>query len=77
MLFNFNILLSNAYIMISVNSVFMIKDISISLKYLYSALLLRFIFKEVKKKIIQNSSVLFCNSVSFNSFTCFRTEVKV
>ncbi len=52
MLFNFNILLFNAYIIVSVNSVFMIKDMSISLKYLYSAMLLRSISKEVEKKII-------------------------
>ncbi len=52
MLFSFNILLFNAYIIISVNSVSVIEDININLKYLYSAILLRFIFKEVEKKII-------------------------
>ncbi len=52
MLFNFNVLLFNVYIIISVNSVSVIKDINISLKYLYSAMLLRFIFKEVEKKIV-------------------------
>jgi len=77
MLFNFNILLFNVYIIISVNSIFMIKDININLKYLYFAILLRFIFKEIKKKIIQSSSVLFYNSVSFSSFIYFRMKVKV
>jgi len=52
MLFNSNILLSNAHIMISVSLIFVIKDINISLKYLYSAILLRFISEEVKKKIV-------------------------
>jgi len=52
MLFSLNILLFNAYIIISVNSVSVIEDININLKYLYSAILLRFIFKEVEKKII-------------------------
>ncbi len=52
MLFNFNILLFNAHIIISISSVSMIRDININLKYLYSAILLRFISEEVKKKII-------------------------
>ncbi len=52
MLFNFNILLFNVYIIISVNLISVIKDINIDSEYLYSAMLLRFIFKEVKKKII-------------------------
>jgi len=52
MSFNFNILLSNVYIIISVNSVSVIEDINISLKYLYSAMLLRFISEDVKKKIV-------------------------
>jgi len=77
MLFNFNILLSNAHIIISVSSVSVIKDINISSKYLYSAILLRFISEEIKKKIVQSSSVLFCNSVSFSSFIYFKMKVKV
>jgi len=52
MLFNSNVLLFNVYIIISVNSVSMIKDINISSEYLYSAMLLRFISEEVEKKII-------------------------
>ncbi len=52
MLFNFNTLLFNIHIIISVNSISVIKDINISLKYLYSAMLLRSVSKEVKKKII-------------------------
>ncbi len=52
MLFNFNVLLSNVYIIISVNSVSIIKDINISLKYLYSAMLLRFISKKIEKEIV-------------------------
>jgi len=52
MLFNSDILLPNAHIMISVSSVSVIKDINISSEYLYSAMLLRFIFKEVEKKIV-------------------------
>jgi len=63
--------------MISVNLIFVIKDINISLKYLYSAMLLRFISEEIKKKIIQNSSVLFYNSVSFSSFIYFKMKVKI
>ncbi len=52
MLFSSDVLLSDAYIIISISSVSVIEDINISLKYLYSAMLLRFIFKEVKKKIV-------------------------
>ncbi len=52
MLFNFNVLLFNVYIMISVNLISMIKDINISSEYLYSAMLLRFISEEIKKKIV-------------------------
>jgi len=52
MLFNFNVLLSNVYIIISVNLISVIKDINIDLKYLYSAMLLR----SISKKIIQNYS---------------------
>jgi len=52
MLFNFNILLSNAYIIISVNLISIIKDINVSLKYLYFIMLLRFISKKIKKKIV-------------------------
>ncbi len=52
MLFNFNILLFNTHIIISVNSVSVIKDINISSKYLYSAILSRFISEEVEKKIV-------------------------
>ncbi len=52
MSFNFNILLSNVYIIISVSSISIIKDINISSKYLYSAMLLRFISEEVEKKIV-------------------------
>ncbi len=63
--------------MISVNLIFIIKDISTDLKYLYSAILLRSISKKIKKKIIQSNSVLFCSSVSFSSSIYFRTEVKV
>jgi len=77
MLFSFNVLLFNAYIIISVNSVSIIENINIDLKYLYSAMLLRFIFKEVKKKIIQNNFILFCSSVSFSFFIYFRMRVKV
>ncbi len=77
MLFNSNVLLSNVYIMISVSSASVIKDINISSKYLYSAMLLRFISEEVEKKIVQSNSVLFCSSVSFSFSVCFRTEVKV
>ncbi len=77
MLFNSNVLLSNVYIMISVSSASVIKDINISSEYLYSAMLLRFISEEVEKKIVQSNSVLFCSSVSFSFSVCFRTEVKV
>jgi len=77
MLFNSNVLLFNVYIMISVSSASVIKDINISSKYLYSAMLLRFISEEVEKKIVQSNSVLFCSSVSFSFSVCFRTEVKV
>ncbi len=76
-LFNFNVLLSDAHIIISVNSISVIKNISINLKYLYSAMLLRFIFEKIKKKIVQSSFVLFCSSVSFNFFIYFKAEVKV
>ncbi len=77
MLFNFNVLLSNVYIIISVNLISVIKDININLKYLYSAMLLRSISKKIKKKIIQSNSVLFCSSVSFSFFIYFRAEIKV
>jgi len=77
MLFSFDVLLPNAYIIISVSSVSMIKDINISSKYLYSAMLLRSVSEEVEKKIVQSSSVLFCNSVSFSSFIYFRMRMKV
>ncbi len=77
MLFNFNILLFNVHIMISVNLIFIIKDINISSKYLYSAMLLRFISEEIEKKIVQSNSVLFCSSVSFSFFIYFRMRVKV
>jgi len=53
MLFNLNVLLFNVYIIISVNSVSVIKDINVSLKYLYSAILLRFISEKVKKKLFK------------------------
>jgi len=76
MSFSFNVLLSNAYIIISVSSVSVIEDININLKYLYSAMLLRFISEEVKKKIVQSSSVLFCSSVSFNFSVYFKIRVK-
>ncbi len=52
MSFNSNILLFNAYIIISVNLISIIKDININSEYLYSAILLRFISEEIKKKII-------------------------
>jgi len=52
MLFSSDVLLSDAYIIISISSVSVIEDINISLKYLYSVMLLRFIFEEVKKKIV-------------------------
>ncbi len=52
MLFNLNVLLLNVYIIVSVNSVLLIKDINIDSKYLYSAMLLRFISEKVEKKII-------------------------
>ncbi len=77
MLFNSDILLFNAHIIISINLISVIKNINISLKYLYSAMLLRFISKEIKKKIVQSSSVLFCNSVSFSFFIYFKMKVKV
>ncbi len=77
MLFNSDVLLFNAYIIISVNSVSVIEDININSEYLYSAMLSRFVFKEVEKKIIQSNSVLFCSSVSFSSFICFRVRVKI
>ncbi len=76
MSFSFNVLLSNAYIIISVSSVSVIEDININLKYLYSAILLRFISEEVEKKIVQSSSVLFCSSVSFNFSVYFKIRVK-
>jgi len=77
MLFNSNILLFNVHIMISVNSVSVIKDININSKYLYSAMLLRSVSEEVEKKIVQSNSVLFCSSVSSNFFIYFRVRVKV
>jgi len=77
MLFSFDVLLFNVHIIISVNSVSMIKDINTDLKYLYSAISLRFISEEVKKKIVQSSSVLFCSSVSFSFSIYFRIKVKV
>ncbi len=52
MLFNFNILLFNVYIIISVNLISVIENINTDLKYLYSAMLLRSVSKEVEKKII-------------------------
>jgi len=52
MSFSFNVLLFNAYIIISVSSVSVIEDININLEYLYSAMLLRFISEEVEKKIV-------------------------
>jgi len=52
MLFSFNVLLSDVYIIISVNSISIIENINISSEYLYSAISLRFISKKVKKKII-------------------------
>jgi len=76
MLFNFNVLLFNVHIIISVNSVSVIKNINISSKYLYSAMLLRFISEEVEKKIVQSSFILFCNSVSSDSSVYFRMKVK-
>jgi len=76
-LFNSNILLSDVCIIISVNLISIIKNINISSKYLYSAMLLRSVSEEVKKKIVQSSSVLFCSSVSFSLSICFRVKVKV
>jgi len=52
MLFNFNVLLFNVHIIISVNLTSVIEDMNISSEYLYSAILLRFISEEVEKKII-------------------------
>jgi len=52
MSFSSNILLFNVCIIISVNLISVIKDINISLKYLYFAILLRFISEEIEKKII-------------------------
>ncbi len=77
MSFSSDVLLLNAHIIVSVNLIFIIKNINISSEYLYSAMLLRFIFKEVKKKIVQSNSILFCSSVSFSSFICFRMRMKV
>jgi len=77
MSFNFNVLLSDVCIIISVSSASVIKDINISLKYLYSAMLLRSVSEKVKKKIVQSSSILFCSSVSSDSSIYFRTEIKV
>jgi len=77
MLSNFNVLLSDVCIIISVSSASVIKDMNISSEYLYSAILLRSVSEEIKKKIVQSSSVLFCSSVSFSFFVCFRAEVKV
>jgi len=76
MSFSFNVLLSDAYIIISVSSVSVIEDININSEYLYSAMLLRFISEEVEKKIVQSSSVLFCSSVSFNFSVYFKIKVK-
>ncbi len=77
MLSDFNVLLSDVCIIISVSSASVIKDMNISLEYLYSAILLRSVSEEIKKKIVQSSSVLFYSSVSFSFFVCFRAEVKV
>jgi len=77
MLFSSNVLLSDVCIIISVNSISVIKDINTDLKYLYSAMLLRFISEKVKKKIVQSSSVLFCSSVSFSFSVYFKMRVKV
>ncbi len=77
MLFSFNVLLFNVCIIISVNSVSVIEDINTDSKYLYSAILLRFISKEIEKKIVQSNSVLFCSSVSFSFSVYFRMRVKV
>ncbi len=63
--------------MIFISSISMIKDININLKYLYSAILLRSISKEVKKKIIQSNSVLFYSSVSFSFLIYFKVKVKI
>jgi len=52
MLFSSDVLLLNVYIIISVNSVSVIKDMNISLKYLYFTISLRFISEEIKKKIV-------------------------
>jgi len=52
MLFSSNALLPDVYIIIFVNLISVIEDINIDSEYLYSAMLLRFIFKEVKKKIV-------------------------
>ncbi len=53
MLFNSNVLLSDVYIMISVNSVSIIEDINISSEYLYSAMLLRSISEKVEKRLFK------------------------
>ncbi len=76
MLFSFNVLLPDVHIIISVNLTSIIEDMNTDLKYLYSAMLLRSVSEEVEKKIIQNNSVLFCSSVSFSSFICFRMRMK-
>ncbi len=77
MLFSLNVLLSDAYIIISVNLISMIKNMNISSEYLYSAMSLRSVFEEVEKKIVQSNFILFCNSVSFSSFIYFKVKVKV
>ncbi len=52
MSFSSDVLLFNVHIIISVNSVSVIKDMNISSEYLYFAMSLRSIFKEIKKKIV-------------------------
>jgi len=61
MLFNFNVLLFNVCIIISINLISIIKDINISSKYLYSAMLLRSVSEEVKKKLFKVA--LSCSAV--------------
>jgi len=76
MLFSSDVLLLNAHIIISVNLISVIEDINTDSEYLYSAMSLRFISEEIKKKIVQSNSALFCSSVSFSSFIYFRMKVK-
>jgi len=76
MLFSSDVLLSDAHIIISVNLISVIEDINISSEYLYSAMLSRFISEEIKKKIVQSSSILFYSSVSSDSFIYFKVKVK-